>query len=146
MLAKRVWLSGASVLILSMSACTAMGPKSPDFFPNEHFSQVGPSRADADARDCMALADQYVREPNKYAEVAKQGAIGGAVGAGTGAVGGVIMQEKVGRATAAGAAVGGMIGVLKGLSEMNEKSPSYQRFVEYCLQKRGYEVTGWSAK
>lgn len=123
-----------------------MGPKSPDFFPNEHFSRMGSARADADARECMGLADQYVKEPNKYADVAKQGAIGGAVGAGTGALGGVITKGAVGRTTAAGAAIGGTIGVLKGLSEMNEHSPSYQRFVEYCLQKKGYEIIGWSAK
>jgi hypothetical protein len=39
--------------------------------------------------------------------------------------------------------VGGVIGVLKGMSEMNDRSPSYERFVEHCLQKEGYEVIGW---
>lgn len=97
-----------------------------------------------DIDDCLALADQYINEPNRYASIAKQGFIGGAVGAGTGAVGGAI-TGNASRATGAGAAVGGILGVLKGLSEMNERSPSYQRFVEHCLQQKGYYVTGWSS-
>lgn len=136
-----------AVLALLFSGCSqVMGPKTPDFFPNEQYRRAGSAQANADARECMSLADEYVKEPNKYGEMAKRGAIGGAVGAGTGAIGGVIMKEKVGRATAAGAAIGGMLGVLSGLSDMNERSPSYERFVEYCLQKKGYEITSWSSK
>jgi hypothetical protein len=93
----------------------------------------------------MALADEYIKQPNRYTEIAKQGLIGGALGAGTGAVAGVITGET-GRGTGAGAAVGGILGVLKGMSEMNERSPSYERFVEHCLQKEGYEIAGWSSK
>jgi outer membrane lipoprotein SlyB len=139
-----VVLAGLAFLL---SGCAQMmGPKTPDFFPNEQFRRAGSAQADADARECMSLADQYVKEPNKYGDMAKRGVVGGAVGAGTGAIGGVIMKGSVGRATAAGAAIGGMIGVLSGLSEMNEHTPSYDRFVEFCLQKKGYEIVGWSSK
>ena len=96
-----------------------------------------------DVDRCIALANQYVEEPNKYTTIAKDGLIGGAVGAGTGAVAGTITGNNVGRATGAGAAVGGIIGVLKGMSEIRDHSPSYERFVEHCLQKKGYEIIGW---
>ncbi len=138
----------AVALITSITGCAAMGmgKKTPDFFPNEQLRRVGYSQADADARECMSLADQYVQQPNKAGTVAKDALIGGAAGAAVGAVGGTIMTPKVGRATAGGAAIGGMLGLAKGLYDMNETSPSYERFVEYCLQKKGYEITGWSSK
>ena len=134
------------LLLLSGCSSMGMGPKSPDFYPNDQFRRAGSMQADADARECMAMADQYVREPNKYADMAKQGVIGGAVGAGTGAIGGVIMKDSVGRATAAGAAIGGILGVLNSAKDMNEHSPSYQKFVEACLRQKGYEIIGWSSK
>jgi hypothetical protein len=93
----------------------------------------------------MALGDQYSQQPNRYQDLLKQGLVGGAIGAGTGAVAGAI-TGNAGRGTGAGAAVGGILGVLKSLSETNDHSPSYERFVERCLQKQGYEVVGWSAK
>jgi outer membrane lipoprotein SlyB len=137
----------ASILGVSISACSAVsGPKTPDLFPNEKLSSTPMGVVQGDVNNCMALADQYIKEPNKYGEMAKQGVIGGAVGAGTGALAGVITGNNAGRATGAGAAVGGIIGVLKGASEMNQRSPSYERFVEHCLQKKGYEIVGWSSK
>lgn len=137
----------ASVVILALSACSVVsGPKTPDLFPNEKLSRTPGSVVQADINSCMALADQYIQQPNKYGEMAKQGVIGGAVGAGTGAIAGTITGSNAGRATGAGAAIGGILGVLKGASEMNERSPSYERFVERCLQKKGYEIVGWSSK
>jgi len=134
-------------IVCGLAACSAVaGPKTPDLFPNEKLSKTPMGVVQSDVNSCMALADQYIKEPNKYGEVAKQGVIGGAVGAGTGAVAGVITGNNAGRATGAGAAVGGMIGVLKGASEMNERPPAYERFVEHCLQKKGYEIVGWSSK
>lgn len=135
-----------TVSIITLSACASMTtPKTPDFYPNEKLNATPRGQVQADVNTCLAMADEYIKEPNKYASMAKQGLIGGAVGAGTGAVAGTI-TGNAGRGTGAGAAVGGMLGVLKGMSEMNERSPSYERFVEHCLQKKGYEITGWSSK
>jgi hypothetical protein len=135
-----------TVSVLSLGACSSMTtPKTPDFYPNEKLNATPRGQVQADVNTCVAMADEYIKEPNKYGSMAKQGLIGGAVGAGTGAVAGTI-TGNAGRGTGAGAAVGGMLGVLKGLSEMNERSPSYERFVEHCLQKKGYEITGWSSK
>jgi outer membrane lipoprotein SlyB len=136
-----------SLIVVSCSACASMTtPKTPDLYPNAKLSQTPGGQVQADVNTCLALGDEYVKQPNKYGDVAKQGVIGGAVGAGTGALAGTITGNNVGRATGAGAAVGGVIGVLKGMSEMNERSPSYERFVEHCLQKKGYEIVGWSSK
>ena len=120
-------------------------PKSPDLFPNEKLNRSTQGQIRADVNDCMAMADQYIKEPNKYAEMGKQGLIGGAVGAGTGALAGTIVGSNPGRSTGAGAAGGGILGVLNAAKDMNDRSPSYERFVEHCLQKKGYEITGWSS-
>jgi hypothetical protein len=128
----------------SLTGCASMtAPKKPQFYPNEKLSHTSSMQTQDDVDRCIALADQYVEEPNKYTTIAKDGLIGGAIGAGTGAVAGTITGNNVGRATGAGAAVGGIIGVLKGMSEIREHSPSYERFVEHCLQKKGYEIIGW---
>jgi hypothetical protein len=121
-------------------------PQTPDLFPNEKLDRTPRGQVNADVRSCLSLADEYIKQPNKYGEMAKQGVVGGAVGAGTGALAGVITGNNAGRATGAGAAVGGILGVLNAASKMNDRSPSYQRFVEHCLQKQGYEVIGWSSK
>jgi len=137
----------ASTLVLTISACAAVsGPKTPDLFPNAKLSSTPMGVVQGDLNSCMALADQYIKEPNKYGDMAKQGVVGGAVCAGTGALAGVITGNNAGRATGAGAAVGGILGVQSSASAMNERSPSYERFVEHCLQKRGYEIVGWSSK
>lgn len=129
--------------LVLMMGCSSFEPKKPQLYPNEKAARTSSFQSNQDIQRCMAMADEYIKEPNKYASIAKQGLIGGAVGAGTGAVAGTI-TGNAGRGTGAGAAVGGMIGVLKGLSEMNERSPSYERFVEHCLQKQGYEIVGWN--
>jgi hypothetical protein len=136
-----------AVLALGLGGCASMTtPKTPDLYPNAKLSQTPHGVVQADVNTCVALADEYVKQSNRYGSTAQQGLIGGAVGAGTGALAGTITGANVGRSTGAGAAVGGVLGVLKGLSEMNERSPSYERFVEHCLQKKGYEITGWSSK
>ena len=132
--------------LLATTGCASMTtPKSPDLFPNEKLAKTPHGQVQADLNSCMSLADEYIKQPNKYGEMAKEGLIGGAVGAGTGAVAGAI-TGNAGRGTGAGAAVGGILGVLHAASKMNERSPSYERFVEHCLQKKGYEITGWSSK
>ncbi len=128
--------------------CTAMGMGSkptPDFYPNDRYLHSPPAEVQQYEAECMNLASQYVKEPNKYQNLAKDGLEGGVIGAATGAVGGAI-AGNAGRGTGAGAAIGGMLGILKGLKDMNEPSPSYERFVEHCLSQHGYSVIGWSSK
>lgn len=134
----------ASLLVLTMTACAGRH-KTPDFYPNEKLQHEGRADAEAASLKCMSLADQYVEHPDRFKEALKTGLKGGVVGAGTGAVGGAIFGEA-GRGTGAGAAIGGILGVLKSLDETGQHSPTYERFVERCLQKEGYEVVGWSDK
>lgn len=130
-----------------LSGCAQMmTPKTPDLFPNDAYRQGGAAKAEREVKYCMDLADEYVQEPDKFCQMAANVAKGAVVGAGAGTLGGVIMKSPVGRGLAAGAAVGAIVSLASELYDMNEKSPSYQRFVEYCLQKKGYEVTGWSGK
>ena len=132
-----------SVMVLSLCASSCTPTSQPVLYPNEQLQKAGPVQADVDRQHCMALADNYIKEPNKYLEMAKTGALGAGVGAATGAVAGTITKGQVGRATAAGAAVGAIVGIASEASKQSGRSPSYERFVEYCLQKKGYEITGW---
>ncbi len=129
--------------ILSCAAC-AQSQGGPNIYPNAYSQQMGPARMEADKQDCMAMATEYAEHKSDYTETAKAGAIGVGVGAGTGALAGVITKGKVGRTTAAGAAIGGVLGVVKGLSDRNQPNPSYQQFVNHCLERKGYEVMGWN--
>ena len=136
-----------ALTLISLGGCASMTtPQTPDLFPNDKLNKTPRGQVNADMNHCLSLADEYIKQPNKYGEMAKEGVVGGAVGAGTGALAGVITGNNAGRATGAGAAVGGILGVLHAASKMNDRSPSYQRFVEHCLQKQGYEVIGWSSK
>lgn len=130
-------------LIVPLTLFGCASTKVPQLYPNAHLGDVGPERASEDRKYCLTLADEYVEERGKYDELAKETGIGAVGGAAAGAVGGAILGGSVGRATAAGAAAGAVITLVRGLFELREHSPSYQRFVEYCLQKRGYEVIGW---
>ncbi|MCB0358322.1 MAG: hypothetical protein KDD44_01755 [Bdellovibrionales bacterium] len=132
------------ILLPLVLACGCATTSDPVLYPNEHLQRVGSVHAEQEVEECKALADQYVKDQNKYAEMAKSGAVGGAVGAGTGALAGTITKGSVGRTTAAGAAVGAIVGIVREYSQTRGHSPSYQRFVEHCLHKKGYEVTGWN--
>lgn len=139
-------LAVASLFTGSLTGCSSLTtPKTPDFYPNAKYLNTPQGQVQADEQYCLNLANEYVKQPNKYQNLAKDAVIGGAVGAGAGALGGAIMG-KAGPATGAGAAVGGLLGVLKGLKDMNEPTPSYERFVEHCLQQKGYAIVGWSSK
>lgn len=132
-----------ALTLIGSAGCSTM--TSPDLYPNAKLNNTPRGQVNADVNHCMSLADEYIKQPNKYGEMAKEGLIGGAVGAGTGAIAGTI-TGNAGRGTGAGAAVGGILGVLHAASKMNDRSPSYERFVEHCLQKQGYEIIGWSSK
>lgn len=126
---------------LAVSACS--GPQRPQFFPNDYYRKVGSYQAESDTAQCMAMADEYVQDPSGWQNAAKKGIGGAAVGAGVGAIGGVITKGAVGRTTAAGAAIGGLLGVVSAAMEAGETSPGYKQFVEACLRQKGYETAGW---
>jgi hypothetical protein len=142
---KKIVLS-AFIFATCMSACTPPKSEKPVLYPNQQLQSGGNMKAHAAQQYCMALADEYVHEPDRYQEAMKTGVKGAVLGTATGALGATIMNNSAGRGAGAGAAIGGILGVVKSLQETNEHSPSYQRFVERCLQKQGYEVIGWSVQ
>ncbi len=137
---KKTWALISSSLIF---ASCSTGPSRPIFFPNDHYRQVGSFQAESDTTQCMAMADEYVQDPSGWAKAGKSALGGAAVGAGVGAIGGVITKGAVGRTTAAGAAIGGLLGAASALSEVNEKSATWKQFVDACLREKGYEPAGW---
>ena len=138
--------AGLFFTAVAFSGCANMQrAETPDLYPGSK-PPAGGKSARAAEQYCLALADEYVQEPDRFKEAAKSGLGGAAIGGGVGALGGVIMKDSVGRALGAGAAIGGILGVVKSLNETGTHSPSYQRFVEKCLDKQGYDVVGWSVK
>lgn len=130
-----------SSFLFLFTACS--GTRTPAFYPNDHLNRVGNVQAEVDSKYCQALADQYVKQPSRYSSTAREGTIGGALGAATGAVAGAITRGNVGRSLGAGAAVGAIWSIANDLRRTGNKSPSYHRFVERCLQQKGFEIVGW---
>lgn len=133
------------IFVFCSCACSfnwRTGGKSPQFYPNAKYQQVGELGAENDATGCMELADEYVKERDKYKEVAAGTAEAGVIGAAAGAVSGAIFSQA-GRGTAAGAASGAIVGLLRGLLKLGEGDPNYQLFVSHCLRQKGYEVYAW---
>lgn len=132
-------------LCLNFWGCSRFAATAPDFYPNNKYLDTPEYQRQSDERECTDLAKQYLKDPNKYQNMAEEAAIHGGIGAATGAAGGAFWGEA-GRAAGAGAAVGAVVGIVQGLQAMNDHHPSYERFVGRCLQQKGYEVIGWSRK
>jgi hypothetical protein len=112
---------------------------------NEHFRQVGSTRAEADIDNCLAQGDRYL-ETHKSDRLLKE--------AGRGAAGGAIIGGLVGVFTGssknalAGAAIGAGVGAASRASTELSKdnlNPDElkQRYVSNCLKRKKYAVIGW---
>jgi hypothetical protein len=103
---------------------------------------VGDTTAQRDIDACIQLADNAgVAKSNN--QVVRSGTEGAAVGATAASVGQLIRGGSVGEAAAAGAAVGGAAGAVRGAFR-NDVNPTYRNFVQRCLHERGYDVIGWN--
>lgn len=141
---RNILLSTVLVSILFVGCSQGISStRSPNFFPNDHFNKVGASQARQDTRVCMSLADEYVQDPSRFEEGAKNTAMAAVAGTAAGAVGGAIMGGSVGRYTAAGAATAAIIQVLRETRKAGQKSPNWEGFVQKCLENKGYQVYGW---
>lgn len=132
----------AGLLLITLGAGCSSAAKRPVFYPNTHLSQVGQAQAQRDTDQCMALADRYGVSRTKDGEVATQAASGALIG-GVGAGAWGIVDGDVGERAAAGALAGGAAGAVKGGIDSTRISPTFQRFVQRCLESRGYDVIGW---
>lgn len=129
------------ILMTLLVACQAQRPV---LYPNDHLTAVGSARAQADIDDCIALAEQSGAGAGRGAESAKNVATAGAVGAAAGAVFGAIMgKNNVGKyALASGGAAAAGSGVNEAFKS-GEPDKLHKQFVNKCLKKKGYEITGW---
>jgi len=128
-----------STLVL-LQGCASQHPV---LYPNAQYQSVGRSVAEADVKDCIALANSGGADSDRLKEVAEDTAKGAAIGAGTGVVSGAIFGRP-GKGAAAGAAGGGTATLLYGLLESDEPNDLHRRFVERCLRDKGYDPIGWS--
>ena len=133
-------LPALTLSLVFLQSCSTN--QSPILYPNHKLSVTPKLESQEDIRICKDLAEEYVRDPQRWKDVAQETAVGGVAGAAAGAVAGTIFSNA-GRGTAAGAASGAVIGLIRSLIRAGEPNPTKQRFVEACLTERGYRVIGW---
>jgi len=115
----------------------------PVLYPNSHLDYVGNEKAQTDIDACMHLAKTYGAGKNKGEKIAKDTAAGATVGAVAGAAIGAVLGHSVGRAAGIGAAGAGAATMTRKTIDSGEPDPLFRRFVEKCLNEKGYETIGW---
>jgi uncharacterized protein YcfJ len=128
-------------LIVALAAgCAA---KRPVLYPSPYYLEVGEEVAEFHIEECIELARSYGHEaPAPGERVAGEAAKGSFVGAIVGGAVGWVLGNP-GRGAGAGAAGGGAGGGLRGASRTRDPDPIERRFVETCLQERGFQTVGW---
>lgn len=116
--------------------------KRPVLYPNETYREFGKAAAEEDIETCIALAKDADLQENAAGKVAKRTAAGGAKGGAAGAAGGAIFGRP-GKGAAAGAAGAGAGALVGGVFSSREPDPLLRRYVNICLQERGYQIVGW---
>lgn len=134
---KSLW---AGFMLVGMLAVGCSGPH-PILYPNDHLQEVGQAQADQDIAQCREFASNHVAS-HTGETIAGSTAVGAGGGAVIGAVGGAI-TGSAGTNAAIGAATGATAGLLHGLFHSSTPSRAYRRFVDRCLEERGYESMGW---
>lgn len=133
----RVLLAG--VLLISSLACATQRPV---LYPNARLKAVGTAAAQQDIDECLQRAAAAGYESKTEGKVAGSTAGGAGVGAAVGAAAGAVVGRP-GPGAAMGAAGGGTAGLIRGLFHSRDLDPVQRRFVEQCLQEKGYQVIGW---
>jgi len=130
------------ISVFLVAAFLSCAPQRPVLYPNAQLKKVGKTIAESDIDACIQLANDYGAKENSGARVAKdtgKGAtVGGAAGAAVGAVTG-----NLGRGAAVGAAGGGAGAMTRSALKSGEPGPVFKKFVEQCLQDKGYQPIGW---
>lgn len=129
-------------VILAATLLSMGCAKRPVLYPNEHLNEVGREASEQEIKECMALADEADLDTNQGIEATKRTAGGAAVGGASGAVAGAI-SGRPGTGAAIGAATGAVGGFFSWLFRPAERDPVYVRYVDTCLQERGYKTIGW---
>ena len=141
-MAKRAHISKLIVIVWIIFFC-GCAQQRPVLYPNPYLQNVGNEKAQGDIDECMRLATEYGAKEDVGGKIAKDTATGAAVGAATGAAIGAVLGKNVGRAVGAGAAGAGAGVLTHSAIRSGKADPLFRRFVEKCLQERGYETIGW---
>ena len=138
---RRRALVGPAVLV-SVAAILGCATPAPVLYPNAHLENVGEAQSKRDIAYCETLANEYVQNPSQVKKTAASGLGGAAGGAALGAIGGAIAGDA-GQGAAIGAAVGAAAGILSSMSQSDTADPTFEAFVDHCLNQHGYKVIGW---
>lgn len=131
-----------SALCLFLSVSTAGAQSTPKLYPSAKMKSMTVGQLDEAISSCERAAKSDVGVGN--GDAATGNAVRGAAkGAAAGALVGAITKQKVGRTTAAGAAVGGGAATLGNVKAKREGSPEYRSYVSACLEEKGLKVVGW---
>ncbi|MFA6237701.1 MAG: glycine zipper family protein [Bacteriovorax sp.] len=122
------------VLTMTLASCASK----PKLYPNETLKSRGKEVADNDIKQCMDDADLYL-ESSEGKKIAKSAGFGAVVGGAVGAVAGAF-TGNISRGAAQGAAMGGVGGGTAGALTPDELK---HRYVNQCLNDKGYRVLGW---
>lgn len=136
---RRTLLAATLALVVPLAGCAAQRPV---LYPNAKLQSVDAAQAQRDVDECIALAEQAGASGNRAAQVAETTATAGAIGAAGGAAAGAV-RGRAGRGAAAGAAGGAAGGFVAGMIRSQKLDPVTKRWVEACLQERGYRTVGW---
>jgi hypothetical protein len=128
--------------LLAVFLFAACAPQRPVLYPNSKLQSVDQAQVQRDIDECIALAGQSGVGSNRGAEVAERTATSSAVGAAGGAAAGAV-RGHAGTGAAAGAAGGAAAGFVSGMIKSTKLDPVTKRWVEACLQERGYRTIGW---
>ena len=125
--------------LLLLVGCAA---KRPVLYPNAKLKSTSVAVAEQDIEACLEMARAAGASKGHGGELAGEAAGTTAAGSATGAAAGSI-YGSAGQGAAAGAAAGATAGLFRGLFKAREGDPVFRRFVEKCLQEKGYEPIGW---
>ena len=123
-----------SLILLLFVACASK----PVLYPNNKYKRQGEEKSNKDVEQCMNDSEAYLKG-SKGKQVAKHAGFGAVVGGAMGAVAGAFSGDLA-KGAFQGAAVGGAGGAAVGALSPDEIK---RRYVNKCLQDKGYEVIGW---
>lgn len=126
--------------LLGSMGCSA---KRPVLYPNAHLDKVGMQVAQADIDACITKAEASGASASSGGEAVGNVATSAAVGAAAGAVFAAVLGRDVGDYALAygGAAAAGS--TIHQVAKSGEPDSVHKSFVNKCLRKKGYEMTGW---
>ncbi|MBK2124777.1 hypothetical protein [Fangia hongkongensis] len=116
-----------AILVVISSILIVGCATEPKFYPNEYYQKVGNKQAMIDFKVCEAQAEDQVTAGETAWDVFI----------------GVAMVASVAR-TATNGYQSGRIGDNAALASTSNTEENMKRYVEICLKKKGYEVSGWS--